>query len=250
MLAAVRNAETCASREGGEVFRYRVNKPEALRYLGYAGQHMEAELSERIDAMIEACERQSKPAFLWRSFAVDASAGDIRLTGTSIVLEGESIFAHLSQAEECAVMVATLGLANEQAMQRLKAAHSLDALAFGAAGSSLVECVADACEADIVADAARRGLRTNFRFSPGYGDLPLAAQPSIVRVLGADKHLGLTVTDSHMLVPSKSVTALVGLFGEGVSCEGMKRSCVGCACYDCCTLRRAGHPCYARNASQ
>ena len=113
---------------------------------------------------------------------------------------------------------------------------------FGAAGSSLVECAADACEAAIVAEAARLGLHTNWRFSPGYGDLPLDIQPAIVRTLEADKKLGMTVTDSNLLVPVKSVTAFVGLF-DGLY-EGAKRSCAGCPCAAHCSLRKAGTPCY------
>lgn len=221
---------------------YRVNKAEALRYIGYAGQRTDEMLDERIDALIAACERDSAPAYVYRIFPVDASSGAIRLTGSSLVLEGSAIYDHLRDARSCAVMAATLGLANERAAMRIKAKSALDAVVFGAAGSSLVECVADACEAAIVAEAAQLGLHTNWRFSPGYGDLPLDIQPAIVRTLEADKKLGMTVTDSNLLVPVKSVTAFVGLFDE--PCEHTKRSCAGCACAAHCSLRKAGTPCY------
>ncbi|MFR4805012.1 MAG: vitamin B12 dependent methionine synthase [Eggerthellaceae bacterium] len=158
------------------------------------------------------------------------------------MLEGSAIYEHLHAARSCAVMAVTLGLANERVAMRMKARSALDAVVFGAAGSSLVECAADACEAAIVAEAARLGLHTNWRFSPGYGDLPLDIQPAIVRTLEADKKLGMTVTDSNLLVPVKSVTAFVGLFDELY--EGAKRSCAGCPCAAHCSLRKAGTPCY------
>lgn len=50
-----------------------------------------------------------------------------------------------------------------------------------------------------------------WRFSPGYGDLPLSLQPEILRLLDLEKRLGLTVTAEHILIPRKSVTAIVGL---------------------------------------
>ena len=221
---------------------YRVDRNEALRYLGYAGQATDGLLDERIDELIAACERLSKPGFVYRIFPVEQTPAGVRLAGSSLVLEGEAIAEHLRGARACAVMACTLGLANEDAAQRMKAKSALDALVFGAAGSSLVECVADACEAAVVADVARRGLHTNWRFSPGYGDLPLAIQPAIVRVLAADKKLGMTATDSNLLIPVKSVTAFVGLFDE--LRERTKRSCAGCACFAHCSLRKAGTPCY------
>ena len=220
---------------------YRVDKAEALRYLGYAGQQTDEALDGRIDELIAACERDSKPAYLYRIFPVAEEDAGVRLAGSSLVLTGDAIREHLHGARECAVMACTLGLANEIAQQRLKAKGALDAVVFGAAGSSLVECVADACEAAIVADGAARGLHTNFRFSPGYGDLPLEIQPAIVRTLDADKKLGLTVTPSNLLIPVKSVTAFVGLFDTLQT--NTKRTCAGCACAAHCQLRKAGTPC-------
>ena len=224
------------------MLRYCVDKAEALRYIGYSGQQTDEMLDERIDSLIAACERDSAPAFVYKIFPVDASGGVIRLQGSSLVLEGSAIYEHLHAARSCAVMAVTLGLANERVAMRMKARSALDAVVFGAAGSSLVECAADACEAAIVAEAAGLGLHTNWRFSPGYGDLPLDIQPAIVRTLEADKKLGMTVTDSNLLVPVKSVTAFVGLFDELY--EGAKRSCAGCPCAAHCSLRKAGTSCY------
>lgn len=229
-------------RGGVLVPDYRVDKSEALRYLGYAGQATDGILDERIDELIEACERMSKPSFLYRIFPVEETPEGVRLTGSSLLLEGDAIREHLHGARACAVMACTLGLANEAAARQMQAKSPLDALVFGAAGSSLVECAADACEAAIVAEAAASGLHTNWRFSPGYGDLPLSIQPALVRALSADKKLGITVTKSDLLIPVKSVTAFVGLFDEPQA--HTKRTCAGCACAAHCSLRKAGTPCY------
>lgn len=228
---------------------YKVNRAEALRYLGYAGQALDAEMEARIDKNIAACEREARPGFVFRSFPIEACERGVRLVGSSLVLEGADIARHLKGAAECAVLACTLGMANEAAMARRKAQSALDAAIYGAAGSSLVESVADTCEAAVVADAAKRGMRTNWRYSPGYGDLPLALQPEIVRVLAADKRLGMVATESNLLIPAKSVTAFVGLFDADANFDeisGVKASCDGCACRQNCTLRAAGTPCWKR----
>ena len=246
---AARLSAAAASPLGAPAPAYRANRAEVLRYLGYAGQATDELLDGRIDALIAACEREAAPGFLFATFPAESTPAGVHLRGTSLVLEGADIAAHLRGARECAVMACTLGLANEAGCARLKAKSPLDAMVYGSAGSALVEVVADDCEAAVVADAAARGMRTNWRYSPGYGDLPLTArlQRGIVSVLSADRRLGMSVTDSGLLIPAKSVTAFVGLFdADAPDIPGAKRACKGCACFSHCGLRRAGTPCWKR----
>ena len=49
------------------------------------------------------------------------------------------------------------------------------------------------------------------RFSAGYGDLPLEYQRRIFDLLDPPTHIGLTLNDSYLMSPSKSVTALIGV---------------------------------------
>lgn len=243
------NAAALPQGFAGSVAGCRVDRAEALRYLGYAGQEIDAGMDERIDAMIATCEREARPGYAFASFPLRATDEGLVLEGSSLVLSGADIAVHLAGACACTVMACTLGLANEVAFTRLKARNSLDAMLYGSAGSSLVESVADICETAIVAAAAQAGLRTNWRYSPGYGDLPLSLQPSIVRVLGADKRLGLTATASNLLIPAKSVTAIVGLFDASAEIPdgaGVRSTCSGCSCREHCTLRAAGTPCWKR----
>ena len=49
------------------------------------------------------------------------------------------------------------------------------------------------------------------RYSPGYGDLPLELQREIIRVLDCGRTIGITLTESLLMQPSKSVTAVIGM---------------------------------------
>jgi cobalamin-dependent methionine synthase I len=53
------------------------------------------------------------------------------------------------------------------------------------------------------------------RFSPGYGDFSLTAQRDIFTMLGCEKRIGLTLNDSLLMSPTKSVTAIIGLKKQG-----------------------------------
>ncbi|NPD32736.1 vitamin B12 dependent methionine synthase [Eggerthellaceae bacterium zg-997] len=220
---------------------YIADRAETLRYLGYTGQQVDSSLNDRIDLLIGECERTATPGFRYRIFPARITSTGVVVEGTSLVLEGADIRAHMTGAREVALMTCTLGLANERAQRRYATTSGLDAFVFGAAGSALVEAVADACNAAIVAEARSRGLHCNWRYSPGYGDLPLSAQPAIVRILDATRALGVTVTDSNLLVPAKTVTAAVGLFDTP---QSDRRSCANCSFFRYCTIRREGNPCY------
>lgn len=220
---------------------YNVDRDEALRYLGYTGQQVDGSLTNRIDEIFERCETVSQPSWVYRIFPVDASNGTITLTGTTLVLEGNDIYQHLHEASHCAVLAATCGLANERELQRLNRVGGFEALVFDAASSALVEVAADACNAHIVAQAHDQGLFTNYRYGPGYGDLALDIQGAILDVLGAGKTMGMSVTPSNLLVPTKSITAFVGCFDRP---QASQPTCANCSFKPHCTLRKKGQTCY------
>lgn len=74
------------------------------------------------------------------------------------------------------------------------------------------------------------GMHMRPRFSPGYGDLPLAAQKEIFRALDCARHIGLSLNDSMLMSPSKSVTAIIGLT-EGEDCA--PQGCSACRRAEC-----------------
>lgn len=236
----------------GEVLSFdipSVDRGEVLRYLGHAGQEVDPALEGRIDAGVERCIAVSRPAGVVRVFEC-AEAGEKdgrfvqRLEGTALELPGESMRAYLAGARAVGVLAVTLGMANERELRRLSLTSRVDELIFDAASSALVERAADAAEARIVREAAERGLYTNYRFSPGYGDLPLSVQPTLLATLDAQRRLGIALSSTQLMTPTKSVTALVGLYGAPQ--ERTRLSCKGCICHDFCLLRPTGRTCYGK----
>jgi hypothetical protein len=173
------------------------------------------ELAARIDTVMADAAARFEPHFVWRSFPVEERKGAgssfvARLAG-GLELPGASMEAHLAGCSEVALLAVTLGPEPERA-QLACGGKPLDALIYDACANEAVELGADAAEDAIIAAAAERGLATTWRFSPGYGDLPLAVQPALLQALDAGKRLNLRLTPQMMMVPSKSVTAVIGLF--------------------------------------
>ena len=69
------------------------------------------------------------------------------------------------------------------------------------------------------------------RFSPGYGDFDICYQEPVVRMLNCAKTIGLTLTDSFMMTPTKSVTAVIGISTQKDRCP--ISGCEVCTKKDC-----------------
>lgn len=201
-----------------------------LHYLGYDGQGLTPELARRLHQMIDACERAERPVVVRRTFL----PSEVRLPGNDIAT-------HLADAVEVVLFAATLGHGVDQELRRLAVTDPLGQVLFDAAATAAVERLADKTEADIRLEAAERGLYCSWRFSPGYGDLPLDVQPQILAMLNASRRAGITLTPSNLMVPTKSVTAIVGL--HPVPQPGLASTCAVCQLAEHCSLRARGLSC-------
>ena len=79
---------------------------------------------------------------------------------------------------------------------------------FDAIGTERTEALADCFVSYLEREYSMSSLP---RFSPGYGDLPLELQKCVFDVLSPEKQIGVFLSDSFIMSPSKSVTAFVGL---------------------------------------
>ena len=108
-------------------------------------------------------------------------------------------------------------------------------------GSALAEQAADAAEAQLRQWAATEGKYLTGRFSPGYGDWDIAVQPMVAAALDTVRKAGLCVTDTNLMTPRKSVTALLGVSGHPV--KGQLAGCGHCVLRTRCEYRKRGKTC-------
>ena len=208
-------------------------------------------LSQRIELVVERLELDIEPRGVRRVFAIDATGVDeqgkpcIRLVGTNVELRGRDIYRHLKDARFAALMACTLGMDAERRLRTTGAQHPLEGAVLDAACSAYVEAAVEQMDQQVKTDAAVHGLAGNWRFSPGYGDCPLSAQRSIVNALNATRLIGLTVTPTSLLMPTKSVTAVIGLFDGEVHDAQSRPTCNICLMRENCRFRAAHTTCYS-----
>ena len=210
----------------------------ALVYMGSRGRDASA-LMPLVNECAERLAETISPLYIYRLFPLKRSEKGIEVCGTELVLTGRSIFDHLEGCESCVLLAATLSSGADRLIRQFEAYDMTKAFVTDCIASSAIEDVCDGAENDIMKRLPDKHF--TWRYSPGYGDLPLELQRMLLNVLDAPKRIGLNVTDSGMLVPSKSVTAVIGVSDEPVSRK--KRGCGGCSMFENCTFRKGGDHC-------
>lgn len=203
------------------------------RYLGYLDEPMRALAEKLVKRLKEVC----TPKIVYREFAVERKGDGIYLL--SEYFGGEDIKKHLEGCERCILMSLTLGVRADGLLRTLESSDMSAAVVCDTLCSVLTEQLCDEAQSQIAAEYSGRFITQ--RYSPGYGDLPLDTNKSIAKLLDTPKRIGVSVTESCLLLPRKSVTAIIGISEKET--KGHLAGCENCRIYEKCTLRREGKTC-------
>ena len=206
---------------------------EALHFLGWRGAPVEPELMERLCALCREAARELEPRTTMRAFELEK---DGSFAGTRFHPKGNDVRAMLAPWSRGVLLAATRGAQSERMLLRAQARGAGEALLLDAVLSAAIEAVCDAQEAALRRETSAQGMYLTDRFSPGYGDMPLAQGAEILAVLDAQRRIGLTLTRSGLMLPRKSVTAVLGI--SPVPTQRRPSGCEGCAARETCALRR------------
>ena len=214
---------------GVTVRRYPAAPPDRAQVLRYAGIRRE---DAGLRALVDECLTLSAGAFEW---AACRAVWPLRRTGELVdcgfaALRSRSLTGALEDCEAVAAFAATVGFGIDRLLQRYGHLSVARAAVLQAVGTAQIEQLCDVVCAEIAQEAAAQGLYARPRFSPGYGDVPLTLQTELFAALDVPHRIGVTLTDSLLMAPSKSVTALVGLSRR--PCRG-PAGCAGCPDTEC-----------------
>lgn len=210
-----------------------IDLQQAARYFGQRGPADEATASllERCAVPILAA---ATPRAVWLE-------GDVQSFSEAGLLLGEDVFRHLTGCSHAVLLAVTLGPGVDAQIRRAGVGDIAAGVASDALGSALAEQMADAAEAELRQWAAGQGRYLTGRYSPGYGDWPITVQPLVAAALDTARRAGLCVTDSNLMTPRKSVTALLGVSDQPV--RGHLAGCGHCVLRTRCEYRKRGITC-------
>lgn len=215
-----------------------ISKTETARYMGVKGvpDFQTMEILNRLEPIVR---ERVRPKYVYRKTSVNFTENGLFLEGMGASLDGEDIKKHLSGCTSAVVMAVTLSAEADKLIRQTAITDMADSLAVDCLCSSAVEQVCNNAEKEIFS-TINAPYRT-WRFSAGYGDFPLDIQKDLLLFLNAHRRIGLTVTENSLLIPSKSVTAIIGISENPV--KRGKKGCESCRMKDSCAFSASGKTC-------
>lgn len=191
-----------------------VAEKDALRYLGHKGQPLGEDLAVAFQNAVTKVSALQATGVA-KQFPVSCvNPEGVWLAETSLVLPGSHIARHVGTAQAVLLLAVTLGFACERLLRQAACVNAVQGLMADACASSMVENAAEVFSDTLAYEVASQGFTCGKRFSPGYGDFPLSVQPAFLEALGATKTLGIQVTPGDLMVPTKSITAVIPLYAK------------------------------------
>lgn len=226
-----------------------VDKREIYRYLGYQGRVPDENVLREVDRCLEELREAVTPRFVYRQYPIERFLGDNiekpfldEKPGTELLsiagmkIQSRSLCRNLRDCKSAYLMAATLGIGPDRLIARASVAKMSRAVILQAAAAAMIEAWCDEVNQKIIKEAEDQGLYCRPRFSPGYGDFSLEYQKDFAQILRIQKEIGVSLTQSLLMMPSKSVTAVIGL--SPVKKECALHGCEVCSKAEECSFSR------------
>lgn len=125
--------------------------------------------------------------------------------------KSEYLKKNLRGCDRFVMFAATVGAGMDRLIRRYEVSDAAKGVLLQGLGAERVESLADAFNKVVSDEAGKCGYKTHPRFSPGFGDLPVTVQKDFLATLDAGRRMGITLSESCLMAPSKTVTAVIGL---------------------------------------
>lgn len=180
----------------------KLDKKEVLRYLGVKSSNVQIE---------EMIEKIAPDVYSSINFRAIYTCVDIDVTEECVdtgftCINSKALAKNLKNCKSMYIFAATLGIDNDRAIDRAFKLDKSKASIFDCISTALIESFCD-----YVNDLLAEEKNLCPRFSPGYGDFSITHQKDVINILDANRKIGITLNDSYMMKPYKSVTAVIGI---------------------------------------
>lgn len=205
-------------------------KREILRYLGYGQKDADKAVNLLINQAAQEIRAVVSPKSIYQVYPICTMTED-KVVLPCFEITSRQLKRHLDGCHEVILFAATLGLQVDQLIKRYEQIQMSKAVVLQAVATALIEEYCDQTCEKISQEQLVKGNFIKTRFSPGYGDFSLEYQKQLTGVLETGKRIGIVLTDTLIMSPSKSVTALIGITKN--SLNSSKKGCRVCEKTNC-----------------
>lgn len=182
-----------------------MDKAEILRYLRTSSKVKDENLLGLIDECINEVNSVVSPKTIYRIF--ECSLTDESVTINGIPFYSIRLAKMIAGCDRVCLFAATLGTECDRMIRTYQSSRIAKSAVLQSVLSAKIEEVCDNLENEL----EQQGLALCPRFSPGYFDFDITAQRDIFSLLDITKRIGVTLTDTCQMIPTKSVTAIIGI---------------------------------------
>ena len=210
-----------------------IDKKEILRYAGVRGDA--PELEDILASCIAETSGRLTYKVCYRELPISVSDEVLDLGFCRTASSG--LKKNLNGCSSIILFAATVGIEIDRLIARYSAISPTKALMLQAIGAERIESLCNLFNIEISEQKKAEGYSTRPRFSAGYGDFSIEAQKEIFAALDCSRKIGLSLNQSLLMSPSKSVTAIIGISKDGRTCD-VAEKCEACDKRNC-EYRRA-----------
>ena len=212
-----------------------IRTKEAVRYLGYGKNAVDDKTLQEIQDSFRELERLADKKSIYRIFELSLKDENELKIG-NVEIYSRNLRTNLKDCKQVVLFAATLGAEVDRLIRKMQVVDMAKAVVMQACAAVVLEEYCDELQEKIATQFSMEGKYIRPRFSPGYGDFSIQHQKAVLSMLEVSKRIGVTMTDSYMLTPTKSVTAVIGIGDAEMNCN--LNSCEECDKTDC-TYRRS-----------
>lgn len=196
----------------------------------YAGM-LNGEVPDSINGLISKCLPIIQNAAKYNACYIEVP---VSITDKTVSFDCFDITSHnlttlLTGCDKAILVAATIGIETDIIIKRAEVTSKAEALILNSIAIAAIEKYMTLLNAFFKEQYSGYELRP--RYSPGYGDVPLATQKELLSVLDTKRKIGVALSDSLLMTPTKSVSAIIGIGHEG--CVHLDKDCDLCSKKDC-----------------
>lgn len=185
-----------------------ISKKEVLKYLRTSSTVEDESLSRLIEKYTRLA-YEIKPKTIFEIFPIEITGDSVKIA--EIEFKSSRLAQNLNGCKKTVVFAATLGTEADTLLRKAQAEGTADVMVCQGVLAARIEEVCDSLEEEI---KASHGVKLRSRYSPGYYDLKLESQKDFFKLIDITKRIGVTLSENMLMIPSKSVTAFIGIENE------------------------------------
>lgn len=206
-----------------------IDLKEILRYAGYKGNTPDEETLKIIEDLKAEALSLIKPKSVFKEVSFKKYEDKI-IVEDSAEFKSKKLVSHLKNSDRLLLFAATLGTQADMMTRKYLHSNRAKAVLSQALLAAYCESYCDEICEKIANDEEKNGYYLRPRFSPGYADFDLKYQKKLFEIFDINKRIGVYLNDECLMIPTKSVTAFIGLTKDK---DCSIKSCANCENIEC-----------------